>query len=83
MNFKIRIMKGRLVIAGTGLQLGHITIDTKNEIKLAKKVLYLLIDPVTERYIQNINETAESMKRFYVEGKERIETYYELINYIL
>ena len=76
-------MKGKLIVVGTGLQLGHLTIDAKNAIENAKKVLYLISDPITESYIKDINKTAESMIKFYAEGKERKKTYSEIIDYIM
>lgn len=76
-------MEGRLTIVGTGLQLGHLTLEAKGVLENAKKVLYLISDPITEFYIKDLNKTAESMYRFYADGKERIITYNEIIEYIL
>ena len=76
-------MEGKLVVVGTGIQLGHMTIETKDVIENAKKVLYLISDPITESFIQDLNKSAESMLRFYGEGKKRINTYNEIIDYIL
>ena len=75
--------EGRLFIVGTGLQLGHMTSESKNAIRRAKKVLYLIPDPITISEIQELNDTAESLSSFYAEGKERIIIYNEIIDYII
>lgn len=81
--FGLFTMEGRLIIVGTGLQLGQLTLEAKNAIEHAKKVLYLISDPITESYIHDLNKTAESMIRFYADGKERLITYNEIIDYTL
>ena len=73
----------RLIIVGTGIQLGHLTIESDQAIKSAKKLLYLVSDVVTEDYLQESNETAESLIGFYKEGKDRLQTYEEMVEYIL
>ncbi len=76
-------MEGRLTIVGTGLQLGHLTIEAKNAIEGSKKLLYLIDDAITENYLIKLNNTAESLIGFYQEGKDRLQTYEEIVNYIL
>lgn len=76
-------MEGRLIIVGTGIQLNHLTLEAKNAMENAKKLLYLVPDAVTESYIKKLNESAENMFRFYEEGKERQQTYNEIIDYII
>ena len=76
-------MKGRLLIVGTGLQLGHLTIEAKSAITSAKKLLYLVPDIVTENYLIKLNKNSESLKGHYKEGKERKNIYEEMIEYIM
>ena len=78
-----KTVKGRLIVAGTGMQLNQITISTKAYIEQAEKVLYLVADPVTEKWIKGKNESAESLQDCYAEGKERLESYKEMVSIIL
>ena len=73
----------RLIIVGTGIQLGHLTLEAQSAISSAKKLLYLVSDPVTEQYLCKLNQTAENLIGFYEEGKDRIITYQEMIEHIM
>ena len=49
----------------------------------ADKLLYCVSDEATERALQKLNRTAESLQIFYADGKERIDTYSEMTARIL
>jgi uncharacterized protein YabN with tetrapyrrole methylase and pyrophosphatase domain len=73
--------KGSLIVVGTGIRtVGHLTMETVAWIKQADKVLYVVGDPVAEAMLKELNpEGAESLTCMYAEGKQRIETYNEMI----
>ena len=76
-------MKGTLIVVGTGLQLGQTTISAKNYIQNAEKLIYLVADPITESWLKELNSTAESLYGCYGEGKNRIDSYNEMVDKIL
>jgi hypothetical protein len=43
---------GNLVVVGSGIHVGHITLEAQGWIRNADKVLYCVADPVTERWIK-------------------------------
>lgn len=75
--------QGSLVVVGTGIQLGHTTIEAKAEIEAADKVLFLVTDPVTADWITRQNATAEPLNDLYDERKDRLTTYLEMVERIL
>jgi len=75
--------KGSLVVVGTGLQIGHVTLEARAEMESADKLLCLAADPVTSEWLLKLNPSAESLQPFYAEGKNRLRTYNEMIDRIL
>ena len=73
--------KGSLVVVGTGIRtVGHLTMEAVAWIKQADKVLYVVGDPVAEAMLKELNPAgAESLTGMYAEGKQRIETYNQMI----
>jgi hypothetical protein len=63
---------GRLVVLGTGIQVGHLTAETRDWIKQSEKVLYCVSDAATERLIQKLNHSAESLFVYYGNKKPRV-----------
>jgi len=49
----------------------------------ADRLLYLAIDPVTERWIRQLNATATSLRDLYSPGKPRHRTYQEMTDRIV
>jgi len=76
-------MRGSLTIVGTGIQLGQTTLETKASIEQAEKVIYLVADPVTEAWIKELNPTAESLIDCYQQGRNRIDSYEEMVQRIM
>jgi len=70
---------GSLIIVGTGINIGQLTIEAQGWLEIADKVLYCVSDPATERMIMRLNSTAESLYGFYGEGKRRSDTYQQMI----
>ncbi len=73
--------KGSLVVVGTGIRtVGHLTVEAVAWIKQADKVLYVVGDPIAESMLKELNPNgAESLTVLYGEGKQRIETYNQMI----
>jgi uncharacterized protein YabN with tetrapyrrole methylase and pyrophosphatase domain len=77
--------KGSLVVVGTGIRtVGHMTLESIAWLKQADKVLYVVGDPIAESMIKELNpDGAESLTPMYAVGKQRIQTYNEMIDRIL
>lgn len=73
--------RGSLVVVGTGIRtVGHLTMEAVAWIRQADKVLYVVGDPVAEAMLHELNPAgAESLSGMYAEGKQRIETYNEMV----
>ena len=75
---------GSLVVVGTGIRtVGHMTSEAISWIKQADKVLYVISDPIAAAMIDELNPNAESLSPFYQEGKQRLDTYEEMVQHIL
>lgn len=77
--------KGQLIVVGTGLRtVGHLTTETIAWVQAADKVLYVVGDPVAEEMLHDLNpDGAESLQTLYREGKQRLDTYHEMVERIL
>jgi len=76
-------VRGSLSVVGTGLQIGQTTIEARGLIEDADKVFYLVADPLTARWIQRLNASAESLYDAYAVGKPRVDSYAEMVARIL
>ncbi|HEX5184913.1 MAG TPA: SAM-dependent methyltransferase [Allosphingosinicella sp.] len=78
-------MAGSLIVIGTGIRtVGQLTLESIAWIRQADKVLYVVGDPIAEAMIRELNpDGAESLSVFYGVGKQRIETYNQMIDRIL
>lgn len=74
---------GSLVVVGSGIRaLQQMPIETRGTIASADKVFYAVRDPITEGWITKNCATSENLV-FYAEGKDRLETYDEMIDAIM
>lgn len=71
--------RGTLAVVGTGIQVGHWTIQARRWIESADKVVYCVGDSASEHLIRQLNPTAESLYTFYGNGKPRIDTYNQMV----
>jgi uncharacterized protein YabN with tetrapyrrole methylase and pyrophosphatase domain len=78
-----RTSPGSLTVVGTGIQLGHLSLDARAAIEDAEHVLYLVADAVTKSWILEVQPQAESLDDCYEFGKVRLETYNEMVERIL
>ena len=75
---------GSLTIVGTGIQVNvQTTPEAREHIAHADRVLYAVSNKVSQHWIHSLNPTAESLESFYQEGKNRLNTYREIAEYIL
>ncbi len=73
-----------LTIVGTGYRIaGQITAESLACIRSADKVFYLVADPVTAAWLRTQNPTAESLDSCYRVGRDRSESYREMVERIL
>jgi uncharacterized protein YabN with tetrapyrrole methylase and pyrophosphatase domain len=49
----------------------------------AEKLLFLVADPVTTRYLERLNSSAESLHSYYETGKPRFDSYSEMVDRIM
>src|SRR5262245_47696772 len=70
---------GSLAVVGTGYRLaGQTTAEALDCITSCEKLLHL-VEPVTERWLQSLNSTAESLSNSYAVSKDRLKTYEEMV----
>jgi uncharacterized protein YabN with tetrapyrrole methylase and pyrophosphatase domain len=78
------VTSGALTVIGTGIRaIGHVTLEARNVLRGADRVVYLVADPLTEKWILDLRPEAESLYDLYAEGKPRLETYHEMVERIL
>ena len=76
--------KGTLIVVGTGIRsVGQMTVESIAWIQCADKVLYGVSEPIAEAMILRLNPSAESLQKYYVHGKSRLQTYNEFVERIL
>lgn len=77
--------RGSLVIVGTGIRtVGQLTVEAIASMRVADKLLYLVADPIAEQMIHQFNPGgAESLYGFYREGKDRLDSYNEMVEAIM
>ncbi|MGH9278368.1 MAG: SAM-dependent methyltransferase [Acidimicrobiales bacterium] len=76
---------GSLVVVGTGIRaLGQLTVEAISHIRMADKVFYVVSDPVAEELIEHLNpKGAESLLGLYRDGRDRSETYRQMVDRVL
>jgi uncharacterized protein YabN with tetrapyrrole methylase and pyrophosphatase domain len=75
---------GSLTVVGTGIEaLSHLTLQAKGYIARSDVVFHLVTDPISDHYIHELNSSAVSLFPFYGPGKDRMESYEEMVEAIL
>jgi hypothetical protein len=59
------------------------TIEARGRIASAEKVFYAVCEPITEDWINKTCTAAENLSTFYAEGKDRSDSYREMIDAIM
>lgn len=75
---------GSLTVVGTGFRgTAQITVEAGRAIESAQKALFLTSDYRTERWITDVNPTAESLAPFYAGRRTRLQAYLDMVEHIL
>jgi tetrapyrrole (corrin/porphyrin) methylase-like protein len=75
---------GSLAVVGSGIRALHqMTIEARARIASSEKVFYAVCEPLTEEWINKTCAAAENLSAFYAEGKDRSDTYSEMIDAIM
>ncbi len=81
---RLNATREQLIVVGTGIRIaGQLTIEAAAWISRAERLFYCVADPVGERIICALNERAEALMPFYVDGKPRSETYESMVETIM
>lgn len=78
-------MAGSLTVIGTGIRtVGQLTTEAIACMQQADELIHLVADPIAEAVIKRLAPGREtSLQRFYGEGKQRIDSYNEMVEFIL
>lgn len=76
--------RGSLVVVGTGIRTGtQLTPETQAALRAADDVFYLVTDPMAAAWFERLVPHARSLLGLYDVGKNRGETYAEMVETIL
>lgn len=75
---------GSLTVVGTGIDVGgQLTPQARAAFAGADEAFYLVGDPVGTRLLEQLNPRARSLHGLYGDGKQRLETYEEMVEALL
>ncbi len=75
---------GSLCAVGIGIRApAQATFEARGRIESADKVFSLLADPLSEYWVRSLNANTESLGDLYAVGKERCQTYREMVERIV
>jgi precorrin-6B methylase 1 len=82
---KTALAQGSLIVVGSGIRVvGQLTMESIAWMKKADRLLYVVGDRVAAETIHYLNPNgAESLARYYADGKPRMQTYREIVDRIL
>ncbi|MBV8674233.1 MAG: hypothetical protein JOZ33_12425 [Acidobacteriaceae bacterium] len=63
--------------------MGQLTTESIAWIERAEKVFYLVSEPIAESLILRLNASAESLQKYYAQGKPRLHTYQDIADTIM
>ena len=76
--------RGSLTVVGTGIATGvHLTPESHAAIEAADQLLYLVADPVGERWLSELHPSATSLHNEYVAGESRYAIYERIVERLL
>jgi len=84
-NTKNKTSKGSLIVVGVGIQaVRHITLEAQQAIENSDKVIYYVVDPITQIWIKKLRPDAESLHKYYVETEDRrTQIYSKMVEHIM
>lgn len=72
--------KGAFVAVGVGIGgVGQTTLEAVEIMRRADKLYYCVVDPAVELWLHEVNRSAESLSPLYREGRDRAETYADMV----
>lgn len=75
---------GALIVAGVGINgAGQTTLEALAAMQRADTLFYVVAAPATELWLQQLNANAISLAPLYAEGKNRDQTYREMVETIV
>jgi len=75
--------RGSLAAVGIGIRSpAQATFEAASRIQHAEKVFSLVTDPLAQYWIMTLNADTESLGSLYAEGKDRNETYHDIVERI-
>jgi len=79
------VSSGSLTVIGTGIRtVGQLTTEAIACMQQADELLHLVSDPIAEAVIKRLKPGREmSLQGFYAEGKQRIDSYNEMVEFVL
>jgi uncharacterized protein YabN with tetrapyrrole methylase and pyrophosphatase domain len=72
-----------LVVVGTGIQVGQLTVEAALHIRRAEQVFYSVAERNIEAVIRTLNPRAQPLMHLYEVGKPRSVTYDEMVEAVL
>ena len=76
--------RGSLTVVGLGFRVdGHPSIEARREIRAADRLLYLVQDDWTPFWLRELNPAAESLGDSYGVGRDRLDSYAEMVERML
>lgn len=76
--------EGSLTVVGTGFRMaGQVTAEARSAMAAADKLFFLVGDSVTAEWLTGLNGSAESIYDSYASGRDRNDTYAEMVERIL
>jgi uncharacterized protein YabN with tetrapyrrole methylase and pyrophosphatase domain len=78
------MQSGSLTVVGTGMLIaGQVTPEALYAIKTARKFFYLVGDPATAYWLDTLNATAETLENSFRIGRNRMDSYQEMVERVL
>jgi precorrin-6B methylase 1 len=75
---------GSLTVVGSGIKaVAHLTREAEARIRSADKVLYLVTEPISARFVASLNPNAESLADLYHPTQQRASIYESIVSYVL
>jgi precorrin-6B methylase 1 len=80
----VNAIPGSLTVVGTGIDVAsQLTPQARAAFAGADEAFFLVGDPVGARLLEQLNPQARSLHGLYAEGKQRLETYEEMVEALL
>ena len=76
--------RGSLCAVGIGIRApAQTTLEASQRIQDADKVFSIVADSLSDYWLSKLNASTESLARFYAVGKQRRQTYLEMVDCIV